>query len=211
MTAISHVTLGMLVAPTAMGKSTIMNTACTLDRTIHRVKSFTTRPPRANDEQHQYIYVTPQDLPLLRQSGKIITEVAAPTTGYTYGTLTESYPGELCVLDTLASSVSDYTSLPFRTTHVIGLIAPAARWHTWLLQRYPVASDDALKRLEEATYSLEWLLSHPNVHWINNDSTPESAARQLIECMKSAVTSSDQAHAHARDILHLIAQGGIWS
>ena len=52
--------LVMLVAPSAMGKSTIVHEVLACDARFGRVRSFTTRPPRADDAPEQFfIFLMP--------------------------------------------------------------------------------------------------------------------------------------------------------
>src|SRR5690606_31401115 len=119
----------MLVGPSATGKSTVMNQVVETDSRFGRVKSFTTRPPRHNDEPDQYYYLQPSNLDELSRQGEIISQVYFPTTGQVYGTLLSSYQGQYNLLDTLANSVSDYRQLPFKYTMTISLTVRAEEWH----------------------------------------------------------------------------------
>ncbi len=198
----------MLVAPSAMGKSTIMNEVVRMDSRFSRVRSFTTRPPRDNDEPGHYIYLTVEELTAHRTAGDVVTEVTFPTTGQTYGTLTSSFTGEYCLLDTLANSVDEYRALPFKQTMTIGVTAPLDQWRKYFLARYPSESPEALKRLEEAKLSIRWSLADPETKWLVNDNTPAIAAARLIDLTTSNTSDEGQLHAHA--ILECIDQGAIW-
>lgn len=203
-------TLIMLVAPTAMGKSTIMNAAVQLDSYFARVRSFTTRPHRSNDEAGQYIYLSATDLVRERSNGTIVTETTFPTTGYTYGTLYTSYSNEYCLLDTLANSVEEYRALPFRRTLTVSLTASADDWCRWFVGRYPERSDMAVKRLDEAELSIKWSLQDTETTWLTNDGTPEEVAAKLIGLTRGHVSSDSHGPEQAQQVLERIQAGAIW-
>ncbi len=204
-------TLIMLVAPTAMGKSTIMNAAVTLDSSFSRVRSFTTRPHRSNDEPGQYIYLSAAELVRERSDGTVVTETTFPTTGYTYGTLYTSYSGEHCLLDTLANSVDEYRALPFRRTVTVSLVATPDDWHAWFVSRYPEQSDMAVKRLEEAELSTNWSLQDTDTVWLANDGTPDEVAAKLIGLTRGTTPSDPNGPEYARATLERIRAGAIWT
>lgn len=204
-------TLIMLVAPSAMGKSTIMNEVVRLNNRFARVHSFTTRRPRANDEPGQYIYLTQDELVKERSHGVVVTETTFPTTGQTYGTLCTSYSGEFCLLDTLSNSVNEYRALPFHATKTISLTAEPEQWRQWFIDRFPDSeSYDAVKRLEEAQLSIEWSLTDPDTMWLINGDTPEIVAGQLISLALSESPSDPGGAECARGVLALIREGNLW-
>lgn len=203
-------TLIMLVGPSAIGKSTLMNEATKQDKRFKRVRNFTTRPPRANDEPGHYIYLTAEELAAKRSGGEIISEVVSPTTGDTYGTLSASYDGEYCLLDTLANSVELYRSLPFRQTVTITLFADPEQWQKWFLTRYPEPSDDTLKRLKEAELSINWSLTDSHTYWLkNSDGNLGETARKLIDIVTRQPIRGETPP-QARAMLEIIKRG-MWT
>lgn len=200
-------TLIMLVAPSAMGKSTIMQAATLLDPDFSYVRSFTTRPPRSGEET--YTFLNTAQAQSLHAKGEAITYAIFPTTGYIYGTTAESYQSKYNLLDTLASSVDQYRALQFEKTVTITLTAPIERWRTWFLARYPIETDEAHKRLEEAKLSINWSLNDPETAWLVNDDTPEKVAMRLIAISRGEIVSDDGKEA-ARAILNLIEKGAVY-
>lgn len=185
-------TLVMVVGPSSIGKSTLMNEVTKLDPRFGRVKSFTTRPPRPNDEPGQYIYLTNEELSQRADLGKAITDVIYPTTGYHYGTVAESFSNSINLLDTLAHSVAEYRKLPFARTITISLTTEPEAWSEWLRQRFPNGGSDYVKRLEEAISSMTWSLAQTSDHhWlVNRPNTLTQTAGQLIELIDSGQPTS---------------------
>ncbi len=168
----------MIVGPTAVGKSALMNEACKLDPTFRRVKSFTTRQPRSNDEYNQYFYITKEQLEAHLEAGEVLTDAVYPTTGNHYGTVVQSYDGEYNLLDTMSASVETYRMLPFHSTMTISLTTDADAWTDWLESRYPTPSEERAKRLQEAKQSVTWSLEQTENHvWLTNqpDALTETA------------------------------------
>ncbi len=185
-------TLVMLVGPTSIGKSTLMNAVVALDARFSRVRSFTTRPPRANDESGHYFYLTEQDRMAKAASGAVITDVIYPTTGHHYGTLPESYGSAFNLLDTLANSVNVYRELPFSRTITVSLTADPDAWERWLDTRYPTHGPERTKRLQEAVLSMEWSLAQAEHHaWLVNAEDDFTTPSKRLITLATNPASSD--------------------
>lgn len=201
--------LVMLVGPSAIGKSSLMHTVTKLDPDFGYVRSFTTRPARAGEQTYEFI--SDDGAKKLQESGQAITYTEFPATGYIYGTTVASYSARYNLLDTLSHSVEQYRRLPFEKTLTISLSAPADDWQRWFVSRYPVASDEAEKRLAEARQSIMWSLSQDDNHaWFTN--TPASlevTAGKLVGLVRHDQPSGD-GPAHAKDMLERIERG-IWT
>ncbi len=199
-------TLVMLVAPSAMGKSTILQTVVSSSNDCERVRGFTTRQPRANDLSDQFFYLTKEELASKKAAGEVMTEVIFPTTGESYGTLSESYSGSYCVLETLANSVAMYRALPFKQTFTLSLTTTPERWQRWFHERYPEMNAEAKKRLQEAVLSIEWSLSQTDNHmWLVNDGTPDEVAARLLAIV-GGEANGDDGDRYARAIMELAKQ-----
>lgn len=172
----------MIVGPSATGKSTLMNEVVKRDERFSRVRSFTTRNPRSNDEPGHYIYMTPDELQKREAAGEILTDIVFPTTGHHYGTVEESYGSGFNLLDTLAHSVEEYRDLPFARTITISLTTDPDTWQQWLEKRFPNRGNDMKLRLEEAVSSIEWSLNQTHDHqWLVNEQDDiEATADRLI-------------------------------
>lgn len=187
----------MLVGPTAVGKSTIMNTAQRIDPRYHRANNFTSREQRDIDEPGLYTYLSsPEDFAVLIQAieERSITQyVVSPTKDVIYGTKPQDYPGEFIMQDTFYSAVSHYRQLGFQDSITIGVVVDPDDWERWFTERW--ASDPAdivLARLKEAGQSLSWLIDHDTeIKWLHNKPNgQEAAARQLIAISNGEPTPS---------------------
>ena len=185
MEELSHKTLVMIVGPSAIGKSTLMNEIVRQNPvTYGYVKSFTTRARRPGETAH-YDFISKDDALSLDRAGKTVTYFEHPTTHDLYGTTAASYVAPYNLLDTLSGSVKGYRNLPFVETRTISLTAPAEQWKQWFLARYPEPSDEATKRLAEAKQSITWSLQDPETRWLINDDTIENVAARFTDIISN--------------------------
>jgi guanylate kinase len=194
-------TLIMLVAPSAIGKSTIMNCLIAMDSRFSRVRSFTTRAPRPNDELGHYIYLTREELADKVASDEVVSQTTYPTTGEIYGTLHESYRSDICILDTLANSVAEYRALPFQQTITISATTTPEQWRQQLIARYPKSSPERHRRLDEARLSIEWSLADTATHWLINNGSIEDAAAAVITII-NGMSDEIVGYSSGRDYAH---------
>lgn len=210
MDIISDKTLVMVVGPTAVGKSTVMNMVANTYRDYGYVESFTTRAPREN-ENGSYRFIALDEAYQLIDSGQTITNFKHPTTGDIYGTTASSYPQDYNLLDTLSTSVDEYRSLPFEQTLTITLTASPSQWLEWFLSRYPSDNPEARKRLAESAQSIKWSLSDQQTSWLVNQAGDiASTASQLVKLVNQPPSSENAAPAEAYAMLELIEGGDIW-
>ncbi|MES2876464.1 MAG: hypothetical protein V4678_03250 [Patescibacteria group bacterium] len=186
--------LVMIVGPSAIGKSTLMNEIVRRDERFSRVRSFTTRPPRNNDEPGHYLYMTNDERLAQQVSGDIVTDVLFPTTGYHYGTVAKSYGSGYNLLDTLAHSVDEYEQLPFKRTVTISLTTNPDTWQNWLTMRFPSGGSDMKLRLEEAVASIEWSVAQTDNHYwiVNEPGDVVGTAERLITLATAEDASTSQ-------------------
>lgn len=192
MDGLADKTLVMIIGPAAVGKSTLMNATCAFQDDFSRVSGFTSRPPRTDDEPGLYRYVTQQAAEQLVASGKTVQHAVHPTTGVMYGTLVSDYPNRFNLRDTLSGVVDELRNLPFRRTITISLTTDPDSWVGWLTQRYPKASPERTKRLQEAVLSTTWSLAQTHDHYwlVNAPGKLEATARQLIDIATGAVDAT---------------------
>lgn len=206
--ALAEKTLVMIVGPSAIGKSTLMDRMTRISADFAYVRSFTTRLPRAGERSH-YDFISREAAEQLQHDHQTITCVEHPATHDLYGTTARSYPGRYNLLDTLSGSVMGYRKLPFKRTVTIAVTAPIDQWQQWFIDRYPEPNSEARKRLDEAVLSIEWSLGDPETHWVTNQ---EGALDQTARAIINAVHSPSKRYSvpsepHA--MLELI-KGGVW-
>ena len=183
--------LVMLVGPSCIGKSTIMDALVSKDKRFSYVRSFTTRAQRSYQDT-SYNFISKEQASKLYENGEAITFLEHPTTGDIYGTTAESYATQFNILDTLSESVATYRSLPFKQTITISLTADPSDWQAWFYARYPEHNQEVTKRLEEAVLSISWSIQDTLTHWIvNKEGDIESNVEAILEiCNTNSVTTS---------------------
>lgn len=177
----------MFVGPAASGKSYLMNHISDSDKAFQRVSVFSTRDPREDDELGMFRFY-PHDndnLTILLdkiEARQVVQYAIHPTSGRIYGSEIEDYKGTFNMLATLSGVVGQLSQLPFSSTHVIGLAIQPDIWQKRFNARYPEASVERTKRLQEAIVSLEWLLEddQPTITWADNTSTSSDITVQLV-------------------------------
>lgn len=202
-------TLVMVVGPSAIGKSTLMNEAVRQHRDFSYVRSFTTREKRTGEASH-YKFIGREKALELQTGGQTVTYFEHPTTHDIYGTTVASFPNHYNLLDTLSGSVLGYRGLPFKRTVTISLTAPPEQWRQWFLSRYPEPSDEANKRLSEAVLSINWSLKDQQTYWLNNprDQVTETAKKLTHFVIEQPPRGVSPEEPHA--ILGLIERG-VWT
>lgn len=203
--------LVMVIGPSAIGKSSLMNHVVSHDEAFARVSGFTTRQPRANDEPGLYRYLSEDEARSLIQNDACVQYAVYPGAGTIYGTQPQDYPGRYNLKDTLTKAVAPFRKLPFARAEAISLTVPADTWKRWFRQRYPHESEEALKRLQEARLSVEWSLAQTDRHYwlINHEGMLDQTAERLIGIVKGD-QEGDDGQMHAEAILQLIERG-IWT
>ena len=204
----------MIVAPSAVGKSTLMNQVAELDSDFTRIGGFTSRPQRANDEPGLYEYIPHTDegirsILAQKEAGQLVQYVIHPTTGFIYGSRLHNYPGTYNMKDTLSNVVASLSKLPFHNSHVVGLVTDPQIWHEWFLKRNQHTGDNYQKRVTEAITSLEWLSSQPeaSISWVYNH--PDDIAtdsKELVALIKGEKKSDPLLRDYAVKMLSLANQ-----
>ncbi len=170
---ICHKDLVMLIGPCAVGKSYVIDTLTSTDDHYGKVRSISTRDPRPDDTpetMRSFAWNNQEigELCTLIEQGDFVNYTFHPKTGDLYGTLRDSYPAPINVLPTLATSVADIATLPFRRTHAVGLVTSPEAWRQWFEQRAFSSPKDRAGRIAEAALSLEWLLDHTDASIVSN-------------------------------------------
>jgi len=168
--------LAMLVGPTATGKSYLIHQVAERDPECARVKVFTTRPPRKDDQPDAFVYYAYDDNTVTAfldriHCQEVVQYMVHPTTDMLYGSELDGYPGRYNFLETISNVVTVLRFLPFARTIVIGVVVELEQWKQWFMARYPETTPDRTKRLQEAITSLEWLTDPTHaglIRWVIN-------------------------------------------
>lgn len=181
-----------LIGPFAVGKSAIMNTVIELDSEFGRVRSFTTRPQRPNEDSGTYDFLT-HDTPTLDQirdavqERKLVQVIVHPTTGNVYGSNIDSYGAPYSMLDTMPTSLPGLEVLPFRAIHKVAIAVPPEVWQGRLAERAENGNENDLrKRVREGVTNLEWSLDQGrDLSWVvNGDRDIRDTAGELISTVR---------------------------
>ncbi len=210
MDSLQDKTLVMIVGPSAIGKSTLMNEVVRKRADFGRVSGFTTRAPRPNDEAGMYRYFSKEEAIQKIEKNELVQYAVFPTTGHIYGSEARDYPAHYNLLDTLANVVDELRELPFENTITISLTARPDQWRNWFLSRYPQANEEAEKRLKEAKLSIEWSLQDPETYWLEN--APDQVAQTAKKLIDIVTNQPPRATipTEPQTILNLIKKG-MWN
>ncbi len=182
-----------LIGPFAVGKSAIMNATIELDSEFGRVRSFTTRPQRPNEDGGTYNFLA-HDTPTLGQirddvqGRKLVQVIVHPTTGNVYGSNIDSYGAPYSMLDTMPTSLPGLEVLPFRRIHKVAIAVPPEVWQGRLAERAGNGNEDDLrKRVREGVANLEWSLDQgQDLSWVvNGDRDIRDTAGELISTIRN--------------------------
>lgn len=208
---IADKTLIMVIAPTSMGKTYVMNKVIELNDDFARVTVLTTRDPRPDDRgMFRYYQRTNEDFDrLLRkiERRELVQYAIFPSSGQVYGSEPQDFPARFNLLATLSNSVEQLEHVGFTRTIPIGLITYPKVWMEWFDARYTDRKADRPARLREALQSLDWLLDH-DVRWlINEPGRVNSVAKKLIAIAEKSTGDEDaKARTYARQLRAHIAQ-----
>jgi hypothetical protein len=191
--SLANKTLIGVIAPTAVGKSTLISETIRLcsDRGIDaaEVGSITTRPRRSGSDPQNYLTasegITHENLTARIENQELVNWVASPT-GDIYATDVASYPGTFNFLPIIPEALPMIQRAGFRTVKLVYVTVSAALWSKQIGER--TSDPKFIGRLDEAISSLEFALSHlEQFHIVHNEyvtddeqSKPSRAAEQLL-------------------------------
>ena len=174
--ALSEVVMVPIIGPLAVGKSTCMGRIITIDpKSFGRVQSFTTRPMREGEPEHEYRWHdgSPEGLADILEAveeGELVQYAIHPTTDVVYGSDLSDFSRPYNMLDTLPLAVAPLRRLPFRDMTEITLVMLPRQWQLGLgFRSSQVGGEEMKKRLEEGRRSLIWSLAQGgDMKWVNN-------------------------------------------
>lgn len=189
---LSDVTLGSVIGPFVVGKTTTIREACSIDADFCRVRSFTTREPRIGEGEDTY-YFLPHDIETLRvlrdqiSARRVVQFTVHPTTNRVYGSFSSDYTRQYALLDTMPSSLENLDTVPFRGKKRIALVTSPDEWlKRFELRTISTGTEDSRKRIKEGVASLEWALDQgKELFWVDNtDREVGEVALELIGIMR---------------------------
>lgn len=160
-------TLARLVAPTAVGKSTIINRVLDIAQKegfdAGEVGTITTRPGRPNDPPNYRTAddgVTHEAMIEQIESGELVSWSLFET-GHLYATDYDSYPAQFNFLPCLPDSIPMQDKAGFGAVRTFYIVTTVDAWHEQLKERAGPGFED---RLEEALSSLEFSQRYDKMH-----------------------------------------------
>lgn len=178
--------LTALVAPYAMGKSTVMSKITQFDTDFGQEVGFTTRDPRIGESLDAYRFLphtkeTLEEILGKVETGQLVQFATHKTTKKIYGSEVVDYKKPFNVVDIMASGMSDLMRLPFKKVVSISLVAPVDDWHRWRLEREGnLDTKDIKNRRIEAVSNLEWSLQNETSWVVNRNGRSLMAALEVI-------------------------------
>lgn len=183
---VKRVTLVCFVGAASMGKTTIMDALVALEPSrFGKTKSFTTRPPRADDDTRRYYYFdhTEEGLaPVFKQiqDRELLQYNIDPFSRYIYGSEITGYNHPYNLADIWSTSIEGFRQLGFGKLYICSVITEPDKWLARFNERF--APDNPLRqaRLKEAVASLEWSLAQTNCdHCFIINRTSKAAAADM--------------------------------
>ncbi len=175
---IAHISLGMLIGPTSIGKSHLMDKVVQQDPRFSGMGTITNRDKRPGDPDN-YRFVSTDEFVSKIEAGELVQYEIHPGTGDFYGSDADSYETEFVVAPVLQKGVKAFESAGFKHTVPIGVVACGTDWQ----QRLPERSSEAsfVGRLDEALEVIEWLQrKYHNIPILDNQNSKTAENAQKI-------------------------------
>ncbi|HET7529158.1 MAG TPA: hypothetical protein VFJ84_02950 [Candidatus Saccharimonadales bacterium] len=211
---IRDVSIGMIIGPTCVGKSTVIKEVVALDPEFSNPGGFTDRKLRPSDaKSYRQLRTDEESLGEFLEAVKRGEPVQYMVydTGHIYGSEVRDYQTPFSVLDTVFRSVDNLRNVGFKSTTPIALSADPDQYVRQLRARFgnDFSSEEVTVRLNEAVMSLEWALEQKDdINWVlNRPDEADQAAREVIglvrgyfEPLKSRRLSGERLLKRIKDI-----------
>ena len=211
---LSSKSLLMFVGATCVGKNTVMQSVAGSDPRFGVSGTFTTRPPREDDNPKVYTYYEHSDEglePILSRIAKreVVNYAINPHSLLLYGTELSDYPYEYNLKDIFSSAITGFRQLGFKQTLAVTVITQPEIWLQRFEARFPVGHPQREARRDEAIDSFSWSLGQTGADhlWVENiDGQPELAAQLVLDACLQGGTGQPEARKLAEASLEAAEQ-----
>ncbi len=159
-----------VVGPTAVGKTTVMRAAATVEPILTMVLTTTSRAPRQGEQDGvDYHFRTEAEMSE-RIAKHEYVQVAPSLLGEIYATAPEDYPTDgIAMMAVLADTLGAFHALPFKSFRSIFVVPPD--WQEWQarIRAHDFRPDQLARRLAEARRSLAHALTGRGMLFVVND------------------------------------------
>jgi hypothetical protein len=186
---LADITLLAVAAPTAAGKSTLINETLAIDDDIHMYQSSTTRPPEARD-RGEYRHVPIEAFAEAAAERSLVNYFPHPN-GHIYGTFTSGFKAPITIGAIATASMEQLFDAPFRDVRAVYTLTDGPTYASRLgLESITdtnnrMHSPDIRKRLVESLQSLEFATANASEDWFtaiqltNGPGSLQRSARNL--------------------------------
>lgn len=183
---LADVTLIAVAAPTAAGKSTLINKTLALDSDIHMYQSSTTRPEEARDTG-EYHRVSIETFATAAAERSLVNYFPHPN-GHIYGTFTDGFTAPITIGAIATASMEQLLDAGFRDIRTVYALTDGPTYatrlglDTALDAESRMQSPDIRKRLVESLQSLSFAQANIEEDWM----TPIQLTNELNSLAYSA-------------------------
>lgn len=167
---LANVDFVAVVAPTAAGKTSIINAVTRKEPALHKVLNNTSRAPRPGEREGvDFRFLSKQTMEARIAKGEYV-QVAPTVFGDLYATAPEDYSADgIAMLEVLSDAVPVFRSLPFKSVRAIYIVPPS--WVEWQrrIKTHNFTPEQLHKRMTEAKKSLEFALNDNHTKFVVND------------------------------------------
>lgn len=192
---LSHIagkTLVMLIGPTGIGKSSIIEHVVSQEPSYERVTIVTTRNRKPEDPVGHLTAdegIDYQTILRMIEKGELI-EFSINTNGHVYSQTAAGFPGTVNLMALLPSGVEPLRHVGFGRTISCYIVAEATSWKEWLSSSRS-SYHDLEARLDEAITSIDYALEHRDdpLFFLNQPGQLDDTAASIIASIEGTPRS----------------------